>query len=71
LTKAPKFINLKKVFPPPAVEFHWKLSDIVNAAIRAGFRIERLEEFWVEHEDKKTPLLPTDFLLVAAKEKPS
>jgi len=52
---------------PPSVEFRWKLSDVINAAIRAGFRIECIDEFYVEQEDKKVPLLPTDFLLVAMK----
>jgi ubiquinone/menaquinone biosynthesis C-methylase UbiE len=52
---------------PPAVEYLWKLSDIINAAIRAGFRIDCVEEFYVEREDKRVPLLPTDFLLVATK----
>jgi ubiquinone/menaquinone biosynthesis C-methylase UbiE len=52
---------------PSAVEYLWKLSDIINAAIKAGFRIDCVEEFYVEKEDKKVPLLPTDFLLVATK----
>jgi len=52
---------------PPAVEYLWKLSDIINAAIKAGFRIDCVEEFYVEREDKRVPLLPTDFLLVATK----
>jgi ubiquinone/menaquinone biosynthesis C-methylase UbiE len=54
---------------PPVVEFMWKLSDILNAAIQAGFRIDRVEEFHVEEEGKRVPLLPTDFLLVATKVK--
>jgi hypothetical protein len=45
-----------------------KLSDIINATIQAGFRIERVEEFYVEEEDKRIPLMPTDYLLVATKE---
>jgi ubiquinone/menaquinone biosynthesis C-methylase UbiE len=52
---------------PPAVEYLWKLSDIINATIKAGFRLDGVEEFCVEREDKKVPLLPTDFLLVATK----
>jgi len=52
---------------PPAVEFLWKLSDIINAAVEAGFRINRVEEFYVEKSDEKIPLIPTDFLLVATK----
>lgn len=52
---------------PPAVEFLWKLSDIINAAVEAGFRIDRVEEFYVEKSDEKIPLIPTDFLLVATK----
>jgi SAM-dependent methyltransferase len=53
---------------PPAIEFLWKLSDIINAAIHAGFRIENLEEYYVKRaRRKKLPFLPTDFLLVATK----
>jgi SAM-dependent methyltransferase len=52
---------------PPAIEFLWKLSDIINAAIQAGFLINRVEEFYVEQKLGKAPLLPTDFLLVATK----
>jgi SAM-dependent methyltransferase len=52
---------------PPSVEFRWKFSDIINAAIQAGFRIDCVEEYYVEREDKRVPLLPTDFLLVATK----
>lgn len=52
---------------PPSVEFHWKLSDIINAAIWAGFQVDRVEEYYVEQRPKKVPLLPTDFLLVATK----
>lgn len=52
---------------PPAVEFLWKLSDIINAAIRAGFQISRVEEYYVEQKAKEIPLIPTDFLLVATK----
>lgn len=53
---------------PPSLEFLWKLSDIVNAAITAGFRIDRIEEFYTEKEPGKIPLIPTDFLLAATKE---
>jgi ubiquinone/menaquinone biosynthesis C-methylase UbiE len=52
---------------PPAIEFLWKLSDIINAAIQAGFQINRVEEYYVEQKPRKVPLLPTDFLLVATK----
>jgi SAM-dependent methyltransferase len=53
---------------PPSIEFVWKISDVINAAIVAGFRIEHLEEFYVEQEGKKFPLIPEDFLIVAAKD---
>jgi hypothetical protein len=53
---------------PPAVGFVWKLSDIINAAIQAGFRVECVEEFYVEEEDKRIPFMPTDYSLVATKE---
>jgi SAM-dependent methyltransferase len=52
---------------PPSIEFRWKLSDIINAAIHARFRIDCVEEYHVEQEDKRLPLLPTDFLLAATK----
>lgn len=52
---------------PPATEFLWKLSDIINAAIHAGFQINHVEEYYVEQKPGKVPLLPTDFLLVATK----
>lgn len=52
---------------PPAVEFLWKLSDIINAAIHTGFQIESVDEYYTEQGTKKTPILPTDFILVARK----
>jgi len=51
----------------PSIEFCWKLSDIINAAIHAGFRIDCVEEYYVKQENKRVPLLPTDFLLAATK----
>jgi ubiquinone/menaquinone biosynthesis C-methylase UbiE len=53
---------------PPSIEFIWKLSDIINAAVRAGFRIDRVEEFYVEQKSKKPPQIPEDFLIVATRE---
>jgi SAM-dependent methyltransferase len=61
----PEFWGEKDV--PPAIEFLWKLSDIINATIQAGFQINSVEEYYVKQTHKKTPLLPTDFLLVATK----
>jgi len=52
---------------PPSVEFAWKLSDIINATIRARFIIERVEEFYVEKKSKKPSWIPEDFLIVATK----
>jgi ubiquinone/menaquinone biosynthesis C-methylase UbiE len=52
---------------PPSAEFLWKLSDIINAAIEAGFRINRIEEFRVKQDAEDVSLIPTDFLLVATK----
>jgi SAM-dependent methyltransferase len=52
---------------PPSVEFRWKLSDIINAAIHAGFRIDYVEEYYIEQENKQPPFLPTDFLIAATK----
>jgi len=53
---------------PSSVEFMWKLSDVINAAIDAGFRIDRVEEYYVEEKVKEVPpFIPTDFLLVASK----
>jgi ubiquinone/menaquinone biosynthesis C-methylase UbiE len=51
---------------PPTVQFLWKLSDILNSAIQAGFRVSRLEEFYVE-EPGVTKLIPNNYLLVAQK----
>jgi len=65
-TYEPKFWGDEETVPQ-AVEFLWKLSDIINAAIRAGFQINCIEEYYVEQENKRVPLLPTDFLLVATK----
>ena len=52
---------------PPSIEFMWKLSDIINAAIDAGFHLDHLEEYYVKEKAKKTPMIPTDFLIVATK----
>jgi SAM-dependent methyltransferase len=52
---------------PPSIEFLWKLSDIINAAVEAGFQIKHVEEFHCEPKKRRVPLLPTDFLIVAAK----
>jgi ubiquinone/menaquinone biosynthesis C-methylase UbiE len=52
---------------PPAIEFLWKLSDVVNSAIQAGFRVDHLEEFYVDEPDG-VPLIPNNFLLVATKQ---
>jgi ubiquinone/menaquinone biosynthesis C-methylase UbiE len=52
---------------PKSIEFRWKLSDIINAAIQAGFRVNRVEEFYVE-EPAGIPFIPNNFLLVATKE---
>jgi len=52
---------------PPSVEYLWKISDVINATVHAGFQIDCVEEYFVEREDNKVPLMPTDFLLVATK----
>jgi ubiquinone/menaquinone biosynthesis C-methylase UbiE len=52
---------------PQSHEFLWKLSDIVNALIISGFQLNRIEEFYVEKESGRIPLIPTDFLLTATK----
>jgi hypothetical protein len=52
---------------PPSAEFLWKLSDIINAAIQAGFQINRIEEFRAKQGSEGLSLIPTDFLLVATK----
>jgi SAM-dependent methyltransferase len=65
--QGPKIVRPKKDVPP-AVEFVWKLSDVINAAICAGFRIECVEEYYVKQaRRRKAPFLPTDFLLAATK----
>jgi SAM-dependent methyltransferase len=52
---------------PQSHEFLWKLSDIINASIKSGFKLNCLEEFHVE-ESGIPPLIPSDFLLTATKE---
>jgi ubiquinone/menaquinone biosynthesis C-methylase UbiE len=52
---------------PPGVEFLWKLSDIINEAADAGFRIDHMDEFYVQNDIKGIPFFPSDFLLVATK----
>jgi ubiquinone/menaquinone biosynthesis C-methylase UbiE len=52
---------------PQSAEFLWKLSDIINATIEAGFQINRIEEFWVKQGTEDVSLIPTDFLIAATK----
>jgi len=52
---------------PPSIEFTWKLSDIVNAAIDAGFHIDHVEEYYVKEKAGRIPMIPTDFLIAATK----
>lgn len=54
----------------PSIEFVWKLSDVVNSAIQAGFHVKRLEEFYVD-EPEGIPLIPNNFLLVGQKSEPA
>jgi SAM-dependent methyltransferase len=49
---------------PLGVNYTWKLADVVNAAIGAGFQIRRLEEFYDRVEEEPN-LLPNKYLLVA------
>ena len=51
---------------PPAVEFNWKISDVVNASIRAGFQIDHLEEFY-DGPGESLNLIPNYYLLIATK----
>jgi ubiquinone/menaquinone biosynthesis C-methylase UbiE len=51
---------------PPAVEFTWKISDVINAAIDAGFQIDRLEEFY-DRPEESLNLIPNVYLLAATK----
>lgn len=51
---------------PPAVEFAWKISDVINAAVDAGFQIDRLEEFY-DRPEESLNLIPNKYLLVATK----
>ena len=51
---------------PPAVEFTWKISDVINAAIDAGFQIVRLEEFY-DRPEESLNLIPNKYLLAATK----
>jgi len=52
---------------PNSIEYTWKLSDIINATIDAGFHVDRVEEYYVEGKAAKTPMIPTDLLIVATK----
>jgi ubiquinone/menaquinone biosynthesis C-methylase UbiE len=49
---------------PLGVNYIWKLADVVNAAIGAGFQIRHLEEFY-DRLGEEPNLLPNKFLLVA------
>ncbi len=51
---------------PPAIEFTWKISDVINAAINAGFRVDHLEEFY-DRPEESLNLIPNKYLLVATK----
>jgi SAM-dependent methyltransferase len=50
----------------PSIQFVWKLSDVLNSAIRAGFHVSHVEEFYVD-EAGASPLIPNNYLLVAQK----
>jgi len=50
---------------PPSIEFTWKLSDVINAAIEAGFHIDHVEEYYAKEKAGRTPMIPTDFLIAA------
>ena len=52
---------------PLAVEFTWKISDVVDAAIDAEFRIDHLEEFY-DRPEESLNLIPNKYLLVATKQ---
>jgi len=52
---------------PPSIEFTWKLSDVINAAIEAGFHIDHVEEYYVKEKAGRIPMIPTDFLIAATK----
>ena len=52
---------------PPSIEFTWKLSDIINAAVGAGFHIDHTEEYYVKEKAAKVPMIPTDFLIAATR----
>jgi len=51
---------------PPAVEFTWKISDVINAAVDAGFQIDHLEEFY-DRPEESLNLIPNKYLLIATK----
>lgn len=53
---------------PPTIEFTWKVSDVINAAVDAGFRIDHLEEFY-DRPEEGLNLIPNKYLLVATKQK--
>lgn len=51
---------------PPAVEFTWKISDIINASISAGFQIDYLKEFY-DGLGESLNLIPNYYLLIASR----
>ena len=51
---------------PPGITFTWKISDVINAAVDAGFQIDHLEEFY-DRPEERLSLIPNKYLLVATK----
>jgi len=64
LDQSPKYLEPEG--RPPCVNFTWRLSDVLNAAIDAGFAVRRLEEFY-DRPDEESNLIPNKYLLVASK----
>ncbi len=52
---------------PYGITFTWKISDVINAAIDAGFQIDHLEEFY-DGPKEGLNLIPSKYLLVATKQ---
>jgi hypothetical protein len=65
LDQSPEVCHLEDDLPP-TVEFAWKISDVINAAVGAGFQIDRLEEFY-DSPIESLNLIPNKYLLVASK----
>lgn len=47
-------------------QFTWKISEVINTAVKAGFKIDYLEEFY-ERPEESLNLIPNKYLLATTK----